>query len=176
MWIILWMLLQWNFKCHCSNRTIWLHSLDVPFTRSLTILNFTCPIWGIVYHLGLKKCFLFMRDQLKQWSITLNPFPWQSTESSPRWPPCSHWSVWEAYLAFLTSAQWQLGLKFHLFICFLLPWLCLIYYVKHKKIFPQFGLHWMTTGFDRPKILIIWHVLSLVAVPVNASTGTEGIN
>ena len=31
----------------------------------------------------------------------------------------------------------------------------------------------MTTGFDSPKMLIS-HLVSLVAVPVNASTGTEG--
>ena len=28
-----------------------------------------------------------MRGQLEHLSITLNPFLWQSTESSPRWPP-----------------------------------------------------------------------------------------
>ena len=31
----------------------------------------------------------------------------------------------------------------------------------------------MTTGFDSPKMLIS-HLVSLVAVPVNASTGIEG--
>ena len=32
----------------------------------------------------------------------------------------------------------------------------------------------MTTGYDSPKMLIIlFHTLSLVAVPVNASTDTE---
>ena len=29
----------------------------------------------------------FMRGQLEHLSVTLNPFLWQSTESSPRWPP-----------------------------------------------------------------------------------------
>ena len=33
----------------------------------------------------------------------------------------------------------------------------------------------MTTGFNSPKVLIISHLVSLVAVPVSASTpGTEG--
>ena len=32
----------------------------------------------------------------------------------------------------------------------------------------------MTTGFNNPKVLIISHLVSLVAVPVSASTGTEG--
>ena len=32
----------------------------------------------------------------------------------------------------------------------------------------------MTTGYDSPKMLIISHLVSLGAVPVNASTGTEG--
>ena len=29
----------------------------------------------------------FTRGELEDLSITLNPFLWQSTESSPRWPP-----------------------------------------------------------------------------------------
>ena len=29
----------------------------------------------------------FMRGVLEHLSITLNPFLWQSTESSPTWPP-----------------------------------------------------------------------------------------
>ena len=33
----------------------------------------------------------------------------------------------------------------------------------------------MSTGYDSPKMLIISHLVSLVAVPVNASTGTEGV-
>ena len=32
----------------------------------------------------------------------------------------------------------------------------------------------MTTGFNSPKVLIISHLVSLVAVPVIASIGTEG--
>ena len=32
----------------------------------------------------------------------------------------------------------------------------------------------MTTGYDSPKMLIIPHLVSLVAVPVNASSGTDG--
>ena len=32
----------------------------------------------------------------------------------------------------------------------------------------------MTTGFNSPKVLIISRLVSLVAVPVIASTGTEG--
>ena len=32
----------------------------------------------------------------------------------------------------------------------------------------------MTTGYDSPKILIFSHLVSLAAVPVNASTGTQG--
>ena len=39
-----------------------------------------------------------------------------------------------------------------------------------------FGLHLMTTGLDSPKILIISHFKSLVAVPTSTSTGTEGDN
>ena len=34
----------------------------------------------------------------------------------------------------------------------------------------------MTTGLDSPKILIISHFKSLVAVPTSTSTGTEGDN
>ena len=35
-----------------ANRTMWHHGPDVivPFTSSSTILFFTCPVWGIVYH------------------------------------------------------------------------------------------------------------------------------
>ena len=43
-----------------------------------------------------------------------------------------------------------------------------------KKIFSQFGLHSVTTEYDSSKMLIISHLVSLVAVPVNARTGTEG--
>ena len=32
----------------------------------------------------------------------------------------------------------------------------------------------MTTAFDSPKVLIVSHLVSLVAVAVSASTGTEG--
>ena len=32
----------------------------------------------------------------------------------------------------------------------------------------------MTTGFDSPKVLIISHFVSLVAVPVSAGNGTKG--
>ena len=34
----------------------------------------------------------------------------------------------------------------------------------------------MTTGYDSLKMLIISHLVSLVAVPVNASSGSDGVS
>ena len=45
--------------------------------------------------------------------------------------------------------------------------------MKHKVIFPVW-ITLKTIGFNSPKVLIISHFLSLVAVPVSASTGTGG--
>ena len=89
-----------KFQMPVTNRSLW---FDAPFASSsakILYLSF------LGYCASYKLTNSFWRGvQLNQWSITLNPFLWQSTESSPRWPPSSHRSGYEAYLSFLISAQ-----------------------------------------------------------------------